>query len=65
VTGTRFELYVDAAGEHRWRLVHRNGNVLADSGEGYASKRKAKQGIESVRENAPSAAVVEVDGREG
>lgn len=61
VTGTRVELYVDAADEHRWRLVHRNGNVLADSGEGYASKQKAKQGIESVRENAPGAEVVEAD----
>jgi hypothetical protein len=55
-----FELYVDRAGEHRWRLVHDNGNVIADSGEGYASKQKARQGIESVRENAPDAPVEEV-----
>jgi len=52
-----FELYVDREGNHRWRLVHDNGNVIADSGEGYASRQKARQGIDSVRRNAPGAAV--------
>ena len=55
----RFEAYEDSAGEYRWRLVHRNGNIIADSGEGYASKGKAKQGLESVRNNAPGAYVVD------
>ncbi|WP_442978254.1 HVO_2922 family protein [Salarchaeum sp. III] len=54
-----FEVYEDDAGQWRWRLVHRNGNILADSGEGYASKQKAKQGLESVKENAPGAPVQE------
>jgi uncharacterized protein YegP (UPF0339 family) len=54
-----FELYEDSAGDYRWRLRHENGNIIADSGEGYASKQKAKQGIESVRENAPDAGVEE------
>jgi uncharacterized protein YegP (UPF0339 family) len=54
-----FELYEDSAGEYRWRLVHDNGNIIADSGEGYASKQKARQGIDSVKDNAPDAAVVE------
>jgi hypothetical protein len=56
-----FELYEDAADEWRWRLVHDNGNIIADSGQGYASKQKAKQGLRSVRRNAPGAAV-EADG---
>ena len=56
-----FELYADRAGEWRWRLVHDNGNILADSGEGYSSKQKCKQGIESVKRNAPDAAIDEVD----
>jgi len=55
----RFEVYEDIAGDHRWRLVHRNGNIIADSGEGYVSKAKAKQGLESVRTNAPGAYVVD------
>jgi len=55
----RFEVYEDNAGDHRWRLVHRNGNIIADSGEGYASKQKAEQGLESVRKNGPGAHVVD------
>ena len=53
-----FELFEDAQGQWRWRLVHDNGNILADSGEGYASKQKAKQGLESVKANAAGAGVV-------
>ena len=52
-----FELYEDREGQYRWRLVHDNGNIIADSGEGYASKQKARQGIESVKQNAPGAEV--------
>ncbi|MBX0324488.1 YegP family protein [Halomicroarcula sp. F13] len=54
-----FELYTDSADQWRWRLRHSNGNIIADSGEGYASKAKAKQGIESVKSNAPDADVEE------
>ena len=50
-----FEIYEDAGGEHRWRLRHRNGNILMDSGEGYSSRNKARDGIESVKRNAPNA----------
>jgi uncharacterized protein YegP (UPF0339 family) len=56
-----FELYVDREGKHRWRLVHDNGNILADSGEGYASRQKARQGLDSVKRNAPDAEVTVVD----
>jgi len=54
-----FELYEDAEGAYRWRLRHENGNIIADSGEGYASKQKAQQGIHSVQENAPDASIEE------
>ena len=56
-----FELYRDGKGEHRWRLVHDNGNVIADSGEGYRSKEKARKGLESVKRNAPDAPVVDAE----
>ncbi|GGM67716.1 uncharacterized protein YegP (UPF0339 family) [Halarchaeum rubridurum] len=62
MSNATFEVFTDAAGEWRWRLVHDNGNVIADSGEGYASRQKATQGIESVKRNAPDAEVVDVDG---
>jgi amphi-Trp domain-containing protein len=54
-----FELFEDSAEEWRWRLVHDNGNIIADSSEGYASKQKATQGLESVTRNAPGAYVVD------
>ncbi|WP_227356801.1 HVO_2922 family protein [Haladaptatus salinisoli] len=56
-----FELYQDTAGEWRWRLVVSNGNIIADSGEGYKSKQGAKRGIRSVKNNAPNARVVAID----
>ena len=56
-----FERFVDSADQWRWRLVHSNGNIIADSGEGYASRQKCKQGIESVKQNAPDADIVDVE----
>ena len=53
----RFEVFRDRADEWRWRLVHRNGNVIADGGEGYASKQNALKGLRSVRRNAPGARI--------
>jgi len=55
-----FQLYEDSADQWRWRLVHDNGNIIADSGQGYTSKRRARDGIESVKGNAGDAEVVEV-----
>ena len=52
-----FELYKDKAGEFRWRLRHENGQIIADSGEGYTTKDNAKNGIQSVKENAPIALI--------
>ncbi len=54
-----FELFEDAEAKWRWRLVHDNGNIVADSGEGYTSKQNAERGIESVKENAADADVEE------
>lgn len=53
----RFEVFRDRADEWRWRLVHRNGNIIATSGEGYTTRQNAENGIESVVANAPGADV--------
>ncbi len=37
-----FEVYEDEGEEWRWRLRHRNGKIIADSGEGYAERNKAR-----------------------
>jgi uncharacterized protein YegP (UPF0339 family) len=68
-TDAAFELYEDNAGEYRWRLVHENGNIMGDSGEGYASRTGAINGIQSVKRNAPNGEVAlpgeEIDLDEG
>lgn len=54
----KFEMYVDKAGEYRFRLKARNGEIIAAS-EGYKAKASCLNGIESVRKNAPEAPVVD------
>ena len=56
VTHPKFEMYEDKAGEFRFRLKARNGEIIAVS-EGYTSKAGALNGIESVKKNAPEAPV--------
>ncbi len=58
VTNPKFEVYTDKAGEFRFRLKARNGEIIATS-EGYKAKPSCLNGIESVRKNAPEAEVVE------
>lgn len=52
-----FDLFTDDEGAWRWRLLAPNGDLIADSGEGYSSRAKARQGLGSVRRNAPNAPV--------
>ncbi len=54
----KFEVYNDKAGEFRFRLKARNGEIVATS-EGYKTKASCLNGIESVKKNAPEAEVVE------
>lgn len=54
----KFEVYLDKAGEYRFRLKATNGEIIAVS-EGYTSLAGCENGIESVKKNAPDAAVVE------
>ena len=61
VTNPKFEMYTDKAGEFRFRLKARNGEIIAVS-EGYKAKASCLNGIDFVRRNAPSAAVEKVEG---
>ena len=54
----KFEMYVDKAGEFRFRLKATNGQVIAVS-EGYVAKKSCENGIESVKKNAVDAPIVE------
>ena len=56
LTNPKFEVYVDKAGEFRFRLTAKNGqNILAS--EGYSQLSGCMNGIESVKTNAPEAEV--------
>lgn len=57
----RFEVFRDRGDEWRWRLRHRNGNIIATSGEGYTRKHNAWNGLQSVIQNAPEAELTEDD----
>lgn len=52
----KFEVYTDKAGEFRFRLKAKNGEIIA-TGEGYKAKKSCLNGIESIKKNAPEAAV--------
>ena len=54
---TKFQLYKDRKGEYRWRLRARNGEIIADSNEGYSRKASCKHGIDLVKQQAASATV--------
>ena len=57
LTHPKYEMYKDKAGEFRFRLKARNGEIIA-TGEGYASKANCKNGIASIGKNAPEATVI-------
>jgi hypothetical protein len=56
----KFEIYTDKAGEWRFRLKAPNGEVIASS-EGYTTKAACKNGIESIKKNAPKAVIIEIE----
>lgn len=58
LTNPKFQLYRDKAGEYRFRLRGRNGQIIGVS-ENYNAWAGAAGGIESVRKNAPEATVEE------
>ncbi|MBQ9048223.1 MAG: YegP family protein [Solobacterium sp.] len=54
----KFEIYTDKAGETRFRLKAKNGQIIGVS-EGYKSMKSCLNGIESVKKNSDSEIVKE------
>ncbi len=52
----KFEMYKDKAGEFRFRLKAKNGEIIAVS-EGYKAKAGCLNGIDSVRKNVVDAKI--------
>ena len=53
----KFEVFRDRSEAWRWRLRHRNGNIIATGGQGYTRKHNAVKGLRSVIANSQDAAV--------
>lgn len=51
------EIYLDKRKEWRWRARHRNGRILAESGEGYKTRAGLWRGIDAVAVGFPAAEV--------
>lgn len=58
LTNPKFQIYADKAGQFRFRLTARNGQIIAIS-EGYTTKAACENGIISVQQNAPEAEILE------
>lgn len=43
-----FHFYTDTANQWRWRVKSTNGNIIADSAEGYSSKQACEDGAKLV-----------------
>lgn len=56
----RFEIYMDKAGEVRFHLRAKNGQIIAVS-QAYKEKMGAVKGIESMRKNAAEAVIEEAE----
>jgi uncharacterized protein YegP (UPF0339 family) len=52
-----FQIYADAAGKYRWRLKANNGEIIASSGESFASRDNARRAAQTVKATAPNATV--------
>lgn len=53
-----FERYQDKANEWRWRLQTKNGQIIADSGEGYKNLADCDKMIEKIKDHAKDAQVI-------
>ena len=56
----KFTIFNGKSGKLYFNLKAGNGEIIATS-EAYTTKAAAKNGIESVKKNAPAAEVVELD----
>ncbi len=55
----KFEIYKDSGGKFRFRLIAPNNEIIAVS-EAYTTKASCRNGIESVKKNAPISEVVDL-----
>jgi len=59
--GGHFEIYVDRAGRYRWRLRRPDGEIVAESSQGYADRATCEADLRWVRERATQAPIRSLD----
>ena len=59
----KFEVYKDKAGEFRFRLKAKNGQIVGIS-EGYKTMDACLNGVQSVKNNAPEAELIREEAEE-
>jgi uncharacterized protein YegP (UPF0339 family) len=57
----RFEVYLDRAGQYRWRLRRATGEIVAESGLGYPSREACEASLLWIRGHASTLPVVALD----
>ena len=55
----KFEVYRDKNHEYRWRLLFSNGQIGADSGEGYTRRDDAHRAISTVLKGLQDVTIVD------
>ena len=53
----KWEVYIDKAGEYRFRLYATNGSCICHAKAGYATKSNCKRGIDSIIRLAEAAQI--------
>lgn len=56
----KVEFYKDGKGEWRWKLVARNGKIVADGAEGYKSKRNVVRAWERAWKQLEGGPIIQV-----
>lgn len=57
----KWEIYLDAKGEYRFRLKASNGNIVCITNDGYLSKPACKNGMQAIAKAAANADIVQSD----
>lgn len=56
---TKFEIYKDKKGHFRWKLLSRNGESVAEGGEGYTEKRGVTNAIKKLKDWAATTVILD------
>jgi len=55
----KFEIYQDAIGDYRWRFQASNGNILAESSQGFNNRANCEHSILLLKQQISNALISE------